>query len=55
MDMIDSIVLLWRSSSLSDETCFIFEIYLIVDHSKMLVYIKVLQKNFSALDWGLTK
>jgi len=21
----------------------------------MLVYIKVLQKNFSALDWGLTK
>jgi len=33
----------------SDETCFIFEMYLLVDHSKMLVFIKVFQKVFLVL------
>jgi len=30
----------------SDETCFIFEIYLLVDHSKMLVFVRHYKKLF---------
>jgi len=44
MSMIESIVYYGAACHYSDETCFTFEIYLLVDHSKMLVFIKELQK-----------
>jgi len=46
MGMIYSIVYYEAACCYSDETCFIFEIYLLVDHSKILVFIKALQKVF---------
>jgi len=50
MSMIDPIVLLWRSPSLFRWDRLIFEIYLLVDHSKMLVFITAFQIFFSVLN-----